>query len=164
MCIRDRAYIKANVAAQLALQNALYAGNYPSTTTEAPLDYFIYPRAQGFRSPAIFVVPERQDFKKRERGANHINAQTRLNVSVLIEDKDAEKLYLKAYRYQAALVGLLDQAILTSTDSKVRLTVVVENAQFSPLYSLTKDPNAPIAVFRKEVWLECSVEHYESLS
>jgi hypothetical protein len=156
-------FIKSGITAQLNMQNALYASEKPNVTTEAPHDYFIYPKAQGYRTPAVFIVPERQDFKKQERGANHINAETRLNISVLIEDKDAERLYLKAYRYQAALMGLLDQASLTSSDGKVKLTVVVENAQFSPLYSLTKDPSAPNAVFRKEVWLECSVEHYETL-
>jgi hypothetical protein len=113
--------------------------------------------------PAVFVIPERMDFKRIERGANHVNAETRLNVTVLIEDRDAERLFLKAYRYQAALFSILNQTVLTSLDSKVKITVVVENAQFSSLYSQPETPGQTGAVFRKEVWLECAVQHYETL-
>ena len=156
-------YLKANIANALTLQNNLHGTTLPVVSTEAPRDYFIYPKAQGYRTPAVFVIPERMDFKKKERGANHVNAETRLNITVLIEDKDAERLYYKSYRYQAAMFGLLDQAILTSGDSKVKIVVVVESAQFSPLYSNTGTHGTSNSVFRKEVWLECAVQHYESL-
>lgn len=159
-------YLRSNLPAQLQMASSYWTSqsSYPNVTVEPPNDYFIYPRAQAYRAPAVFIIPERQDFKKRERQANFIDSETRINISVVIEDKDSVSLTYKAYRYQAAMVGVLDQAVLTSADNKVKITVVVANAQFSPLYSSEKDPQASGAVFRKEVWLECDVQHYESLS
>lgn len=156
-------YLSSNMAASLLQVAAAHSTTYPVVTVDPPADYFTYQRARAYRTPAVFVIPERMDFKKRERGQNHINAETRLNVTVVIEDKDAERIYLKAYRYQAALVGLLDQASLTSTDGKVKIVIVIENAQFSPLYSDAKSPDDPRAIFRKEVSVELAVQHYESL-
>jgi|GEM_PF-2943719 len=156
-------YLTTNMAAALLQVGAAHASTYPVVAVDPPADYFIYQRAKAYRTPAVFIIPERMDFKKRERGQNHINAETRLNVTVVIEDKDAERIYLKAYRYQAALVGLLDQASLTSGDGKVKIVVVIENAQFSPLYSDAKSPDDPRAIFRKEVSVELAVQHYESL-
>lgn len=135
--------------------------NY-ALTVEAPRDYYVYPKAMGYRTPAVFVIGDRIDFQKREKGANHINANVRINVTVLVEDKDAERITRKAYRYQAALHECLDQVSLTSSDDKVKIVVVIQNAAFSPLYSNTDDPNAPGAVFRKEVALELDCYHYES--
>ena len=156
-------YLRANMA-QALLDVATAHPTYPVVAVDPPADYFIYTNARAYRTPAVFIIPERMDMKKRERGQNHINAETRLNISVVIEDKDAERIFLKAYRYQAALVGLLDQASLTSVDGKVKLVVVIENAPFSPLYSDAKDLNDPRAMFRKEVSLELAVQHYETLS
>lgn len=156
-------YLKANMA-QALLNVATVHPTYPIVAVDPPADYFIYSNAKAYRTPAVFIIPERMDMKKRERGQNHINAETRLNVTVVIEDKDAERIYLKAYRYQSALVGLLDQVSLTTADGKVKIVVVIENAQFSPLYSDAKDPNDPRSIFRKEVSLELAVQHYETLS
>ncbi|NDD53819.1 hypothetical protein EBZ39_08055, partial [bacterium] len=70
---------------------------------------------------------------------------------------------LKAYRYQAAIMGVLDQAQLTTIDGKVKIVCVIENAQFSPLYTDSGDPKDPRTVFRKEVSVELAIQHYESL-
>ena len=152
--------IKSNITAAL-----LEVSNFRTDQKVAldnPKDYFIYPRAQGYRTPCVFVIPDRVDFRKDEKAANFIDATSRINVTVLIEDKDAERLELKCWRYQAALHKVLDQVPLTSDDSGVRITIEVMNAAFSPMYSLTQDPSAPNAVFRKEVVLECDVYHYEA--
>jgi len=159
--IRD--YLKQNMQSALLQVGTTHSATYPVVSVDPPTDYFTYQSAKAYRSPAVFIIPERMDFKKRERGQNHINAETRLNVTVVIEDKDAERIYLKAYRYQAALVGLLDQASLTSSDGKVKIVCVIENAQFSPLYSDAKEANDPRAIFRKEVSVELAIQHYESL-
>ena len=158
-----KAYLSANMATALLQVATTRASTYPVVAVDPPADYFVYNHARAYRSPAVFIIPERMDFKKRERRQNHINAETRLNVTVVIEDKDAERIYLKAYRYQAALAGLLDQAELTSADGKVKIITVIENCQFSPLYSDAKNPEDPRAVFRKEVSVELAVQHYESL-
>lgn len=133
-----------------------------AVSTEAPRDYFIYPRAKAYRTPAVFIIADEIDFRKEQLGANHVNAINHINVSVVIEDKDAEKLTIKAYRYQAALFACLDQVPLISADEQVKITVVVKNASFSPLYSNMDSPDAPEAVFRKEVALKLDVYHYEN--
>ncbi len=155
-----KAYMKANMPQALADVRTQRADKL--VTTEPPTDYYIYPKAQGYRTPCVFIIPERIDFKKTERQANFIDGITRVNVTVLIEDRDAERLYIKAWRYQAALQGILDGTQLTSADQRVKITIVVMNAAFSPLYSTSQDPSAPNAVFRKEVSLECDVYHYEA--
>lgn len=157
------ATVEANIAAALADVNATLPPDAPALSYEAPRDYFIYPRAMGYRTPACFVIADRIDFQKREKGANHINANVRINLTVLIEDKDADKLTRKAYRYQSALHQLLDQVQLMSTDQAVKIVVVVQNAGFSALYSTTEDPNAPGAVYRKEVSLELDCYHFEQV-
>ena len=135
----------------------------PTLSYEAPRDYYIFPRAMGYRTPACFVIADRIDFQKREKGANHINANIRINVSVLIEDKDAERITRKAYRYQSALQSVLDQVQLLTTDGALKIVTVVQNAAFSPLYSNTDDPTAPGSVYRKEVSLELDCYAYEQV-
>lgn len=158
------AHIKATIGAALVGVGALQISETPNSavSVEPPRDYYNYPKAIGYRTPAVFVIGDRIDFQKREKGANHINANVRLNVTVLIEDKDADRITRKAYRYQAALHECLDQVSLTSSDDKVKIVIVVQNAAFSPLYSNTDDPTAPGSVFRKEVALELDCFHYEN--
>lgn len=132
-------------------------------TTEPPRDYFIYPRALAYRTPAVFIIGDRIDFQKREKGANHINANIRVNITTVIEDKDAERITIKAYRYQAAIHQVLDQVQLTTADNLQKVVVVISTATFSPLYSNMDDPAAPNAVFRKEIGLELECFAFEQL-
>jgi hypothetical protein len=111
----------------------------------------------------VFVIADRIDFQKREKAANHINANIRVNVTALIEDKDADKITRKAFRYQSALQSVLDQVQLGSQDGSLKVTVVVQAAAFSPLYSTTEDPNAPGALYRKEVSLELDCYCFEQV-
>jgi hypothetical protein len=154
--------IQANI--QAALTDIRINRGDNKVTMEVPRDYYIYPKAQGFRTPAVFVIGDRIDFQKREKGANHLNMDVKLFVTVLIEDKDAERLTLKAYRYQAALHQILDQVQLSSADNKSKLTVVITNAAFSALYSkAADDPSGVASVYRKEVSLELDCYMYEAL-
>jgi hypothetical protein len=131
-------------------------------TMEPPRDYYIYPKSLGYRTPAVFVIGDRIDFLKNEKQANFIDATCRVNISVLVEDKDAERLMRKSYRYQAAIHQVLDQAVLLSADQQAKMTVVIMNASFSGLYSTLKE-NDPQSVFRQEIALECDVQNYEQL-
>lgn len=153
-------HIKANIGAALSDIRVNRGDN--AVTMEPPRDYYIYPKAKGYRTPAVFVIGDRIDFLKERRGANHINAAIRLNVTVLIEDKDAERITKKAYRYQAAIHQVLDQVRLIPDDNQAMLTVVIQNAGFSPLYSNLNDGD-PQAVYRKEVSLEMDVYQFEAL-
>ncbi len=133
----------------------------PIVTMEAPRDYFTYPRAMGYRTPVCFVIGDSIDFLKEIRGANHVNARITINVTVLVEDKDADKVTRKAYRYQAAMHQVLDQVSLTPAGKNTKITLVVQTAAFSPLYSNTDDATAPNAVFRKEISLGIDAFVYE---
>lgn len=158
-----QSHVESNITTALAAVNSALPADAPALSYEAPRDYFTYPRAMGFRTPVCFVIADRIDFQKREKGANYINANIRVNLTVLIEDKDADKITRKSYRYQSALHEVLDQIQLVSPDGALKFTVVVQNAAFSPLYSTTDDPNAPGAVYRKEVALELDCYVYEQV-
>lgn len=156
------AHIKANFPAALAGIRAVRADN--SVTTEPPPSesYFIYPGARGFRPPAVFVIGDEIDFRNEQMGANFIDARVRINVSIVVEDKDKQKLTVKAWRYQAALSGMLTQTTLLSADQKVKIVSIVRRATFSPIYTNAKNAESPEALFRKEIILELDVDHYES--
>jgi len=133
----------------------------PNVTLEPPRDYYTYPRAMGYRTPCVFVIADRVDFQKDLRKANHVNARATINVTVLVEDKDADRITRKAYRYQAGLHQVLDQRTLTISAKNTMITTVVQNAAFSPLYSNTEDPTASNAVFRKEISLNIDAYIFE---
>jgi len=157
--IRD--YIKANIAS--ALSQIRTERNDPRVTTEPPpsQSYFIYPGAKGYRLPAVFIICERMDFYSPDAGANFVHSKDKINVSVVIEDRMKEYLMIKAWRYQAALHGLLERLTLTSADNAVKLIVRVDSAEFSPMYSSAKEGKTESA-FKQEVVLTCEVEHYEA--
>lgn len=153
-------HIKTNIAAALA--GVRSEAPAPVVTTEAPKSYFIYPKAKGYRTPAVFVIADEFDFQVPERGANFISGSVHVNVSVLLEDRNSELLTIRCWRYQSALYNLLAQTQLTSSDNALKIVSIVRRARYSPLYSNSKDENSVEAVFRKEVLLELEVDHYEN--
>jgi len=156
-------YIKTNIASALA--DVRTDRSDPQVTTEAPdhNSYFRFEMARAFRAPAIFTIIEDMNFNSPGgRTANHINATCRLIVAAVVEDRDKTRLTTKTWRYQAALMKLLEQTSLTSLDNKVKLFVRVSNASFSAVVSTLRDEKAPEAVFRKEVALNLEVEHVEN--
>lgn len=155
--------IKTALGSELAAINTALPANAPVLSLEMPRDYFTFPRAVGYRTPAVFVIADRIDFQKAEKQSNFINANVRVNVTVLIEDKDADRITRKAYRYQSALQSALDEVQLLSGDGAQKIVCVVQGAAFSPLYSSTDDPNAPGAVYRKEVSLEIDAFTFEQV-
>lgn len=153
-------YLQANLPSALNSVSVARGDNFVGL--ESPREYFLYERARGYQAPAIFVIPEDVDFKLSERASNFINASIKVNVAAIIEDREAELLTYKAWRYQSALHQLLNQTTLTSADNAVTITVTIDHARFSGLYTNAADEKSPEAVFRKEVLLECEVIHREN--
>lgn len=156
MLLKD--YLKSNIAAALAAVRAERAD--PVVSTEPPQSFFIYPRAMGYKTPAVFVIAEDIDMQL-ENGPNAIMAKSKINISVVVEDRDRERLTIKAWRYQDALHSVLDQLQLVSSSGDVKIVCRVIRCSFSPMYSKNKDEEAIENTFRKEVLLECDVHHFE---
>lgn len=152
-------YIQANIGAQLDLVGSLVG--LPQMTLENPVKYFIYPKPQGYRLPAVFVICDNMDFRIGDKKANFVNAKDKFMISILVEDQDEEILTYKAWRYQSALHAVLDEANIVSSDNTLKLTVVVYNSTFSPIFSRTESGGEG-AQFRKEIVLQCEVEHMEN--
>lgn len=151
-------FIKANIATALADTRAQNTDGF--VNIEPPQSYFIYPKAHGYRTPAIFTIVDEFDFRPSQKGANHINAMVKFNVSALVEERQLDRLTAKADRYLDALHQILGNASIVDTTKKVRLVVIVNRASFSPEYTNAGDD--PQGLFRKEVVLECEVEHYSN--
>jgi hypothetical protein len=134
-------------------------------TTEPPptQSYFYYEGAKGYRCPAIFTIIDSMDMMNSERAANYINAQARVIVSVVIEDRKQDLLNIKCWRYQSALHQILHLASLTSDDGRVRLECRVARVLFGREFSDALNNDVPAGVFRKEVALHLDVDHYENL-
>lgn len=144
-----------------ALDAVAGAVTRPSVSLETPFSYFTYAKPQGYKVPAIFVLSDDMDFKIQEHKANFISAVGKVNVSVVVEDQEAESTLYKAWRYQSALHYVLDEAVLTTADQKLVNKIIVYHHKFSDLYFDIKGPSGG-ASFRKEVVLMCNVEHRES--
>jgi hypothetical protein len=150
-------YIQTNIGS--ALDNVAQNVGTPKVSLEAPRSYFYYEQPQAYECPAIILVMDDMDFKIEERKSNFLNAQDRINVSVVVEDQDKDTVVVKAWRYQSALHYVLDEATITSSDSAMNLRCVVQRARFSDTYQLEEDRGP--GSFRKEVLLECGVTHLE---
>lgn len=157
-----QAEIKSKISAALA-EVRTDRGD-AKVTTEPPKKYFLYERAKGLETPCVFIICTDMRMHNSDRAANFIASQARIVVSVLVEDRIADNLVTKSWRYQAALHKVLHLVDLTSTDSKVKIVIKVDTMAFSPEFSTADDPSIPEGVFRKEVALELEVEHWENLN
>jgi hypothetical protein len=156
--------IQTNITAALANVRSYWHDGEVTTESPPTGSYFIYPKARGYRCPAIFVIDEGpHDFRQSELKSNFVNAKLSINVSVKIEDKDAYKLTLKAWRYASALHQILEQATLVSSDNTVKIVVIVKRAKPGPLYAVENDDSDQTAAFFKEYVFYCDVEFYEAL-
>lgn len=156
------AHLTANMPAELAAVSADHPDK--SVPLSAPRAYYIYEPSAAFQAPAIFVIADSMDFRLQEKGANFIDALSRINATVVIEAKESDQLAIASWRYQAAMHKLLAQTRLTSADEKVVIVIKVVRASFSPVYTTAQQKGNPQGVFRKEVLLELDVEHYEKLT
>lgn len=125
------------------------------------VEFLTYEKAIGYRTPCLFVIGRSVDFRK-SNGQNFIDALVTIQVSALIDDKDAQNLTLKAWRYHDALHEMLDRAEIpddfVSNKFKVMNKVKVTRSDFGELVQLKSQIDSP---FRKEVMLTLEVEHYE---
>ena len=150
--------IKSNIDQALLDVRTDRADN--QVTTEAPKNYYNYSGVTSYRCPMVMIVPGETDFQK-DLGANHVNALIHTTVAVVVEDKNLQALNIKAWRYQAALDKILDQAFMISTDNKVKIVTVVKRARLSPEFTVAGDQYQ--GAFQKEVSLEVDVRHFENL-
>lgn len=151
--VRD--FIKSSIAQ--ALLDVRVDRDDGKVTTEPPVEYFIYDRAIGYKTPAVFVLGDDVDFLL-DRGQNYIAAKCKVYVSVLVEDRNADLLTYKCWRYQDALHAILDQAILTDETENIKNIVKVIRAEYSNTFQTKAQVQGP---FRKEVMLTLEVEHLE---
>jgi hypothetical protein len=129
-----------------------------AVTTEAPRDYFIYEKIIGYRTPAIVVVADDVDFRL-DRGPNSVSALVTIMVSCVVEDRKADLLTIKTYRYSDALYHCLNRVQFVDNVNKRKSIVKVTRMDFSRTLEAASNVESP---FRKEVMLTCEVEHYES--
>lgn len=153
--------IQAKIDAALQQVSTDRADNFVSL--ESPVSYFYFWNAQAYQAPAVFVIAEDFDMRLLDTGPNFVNALARMNVAVVVEDKDAYYVTVKAWRYQAALTKILHLAHMLSADQTVKLVAKVVRTTFSSLYPKDKSDQDPDEVFRKEVVVELEVEHYENI-
>ena len=153
-------YVKANIVNALTVIRTNRAD--AQVVLQEPLNYFLYEPAKGYKTPAMFFIVDDFDFKITENMANHINGTIKMRLACVVEDRDMSQLTYKTWRYQSALHSLLAQTHLTTTDNKLKITVVVKRASFSPAFSPAANKGSIEAVFRKEVMLELDVVHREN--
>lgn len=150
-------YLKSNLPTSLSDERAANTDGF--VNLEPPQQYFIYPKAKGYKTPAIFVIVDEFDFRPQQKGANHINATVKVNVSITVEEQQEDRLTVKCDRYFDALHETLAQASILDSTTGIKLIVIVQRASFSPVFI---PEGSPESVFRKEALLECEVEHYSN--
>lgn len=152
-------YITANIAAALDVVGA--AVGQPQVALENPKEYFIYPKAAGHELPAIFVICDDMDFRLADKKSNFINAEARFKISALVEEQGEEQLTYKAWRYLSALHAVLDEANILNADESLKLIARVDKTRISPTF-MRDEGGGDGGKFRKEILLECNVEHLEN--
>lgn len=154
------AHLQAELPTAIADVRTDRADNRASSEPPLNSSYFAFEVA-AFRAPAIFVVTDHIDFRLAQMGANHINAEVLTHINAVVEDRDKELLLMKAERYQVALHQLLAQKDLISAPDNLKIVILVDEAAFSPEYSLAEERAPDAGRFRKEVSLICRVQLYE---
>lgn len=124
-------------------------------------DYFAYEPVNLYRKPALYVVCEEMDLRKRQKKANFVSALVYINASIVVEERTLELLTTKVERYQAAVHNILDNQTLLNESQTLKCHVLVTGATFSPIYTDTEDKDD--GKFIKEAVMKLEVEHYESL-
>ncbi len=159
---KTRQLVLADIQARIATELAAVSADHPdkSVSTEVPREYFIFDGAHTYQCPAIFAVVDSMDFPEETTGANFVNAIVKMFVSVVIEDREADKLTIKAERYQAALFSILHWDNLQDVPKNVKIWVRVTRCEFSPIYTKKRGPD--YGEFRKEVALELEIKHWEN--
>lgn len=154
-------HIQSNIAGALASVSTERADDVVSLPS--PQYYFNYSGARADRCPAVFIVPEEVEYNKRERGANFVFGTALINVAVILEEQRKDLLSIETWRYQAALLTILDEISLTTSGGDFKIKLIVRHSRFLEDYSASTKPENMASVFRKGVELELDVEMYEQL-
>lgn len=134
----------------------------PQMTLENPREYYIYPKPVGYELPCVFVIADDgMDFRIQDKKSNFVNALDSFKVSILVEDQTETNLTYKAWRYLSAMHSVLDEANILNTDESLKLVVNVTKTRISETFMRTEG-SGDGGKFRKEILLECDVDHYES--
>lgn len=137
--------------------NAIYADRPKDVSLETPLEYYIYEKAIGYKTPAIFVVARDIDYRMGI-GANHVNALITMYVACVLEDRNHTILQQRIFRYQDALQKTLHRMAFVDTGNTQKNIIKVVSASFSE----TEATHSTVeSIFRKEVLLTLEIEHYE---
>lgn len=126
-------------------------------TTEDFDTFLITETSTPYSLPAVYVIAGDID-KQKAKGANHINASMAMNVICVVEAVTSDLLELKVERYIAALDKVLDQECLIDSNSKQKLTVIVNTLSKSPPFQNTETEGQ----FRREGLLACNVQFWEN--
>lgn len=156
-----QSYIKSNIASALAAVRT-DEERASGINTEVPKEYFIAPQQHAFQCPAVFTIAEGVTINN-DRGPNFLCATLDVIVSVVVEEKDSQRLTKKAWRYQDALYKLLNQSNFINDDGatvRFRFTSKVESINFSEDFSFHEESEKR-SEFNKEVALVLSIELQE---
>lgn len=156
-------HIKANIddALEKLRDDRAAAPNLPAKVNLTPfLEYHVYPKVIGLRTPALCVLGRTTEYLK-ERGQNHVNGIVNVQVSAIFQDRTAELVTFQSWRYADVLYSILDGAQILSVDGKMKNIVLVTDAQFGDAVEIKSQTDAN-NLFRKEVMLILRVEHYET--
>lgn len=123
-----------------------------------PNEYLMFFPAHAFRAPALFIVCDSIDMML-DRGQNHINAEMKYFINVVVEERDLERLQKLAWRYQDAMFKTLDQVVFEE-ETKFKAVVKITRVEYSGDYSY-KNESSSLSSFRKEMLLELQVEQYQ---
>lgn len=125
----------------------------------SPRSYFIFDDAINLQCPAIYVLPRTVDFKN-EKGQNFIDSEQGVQISVVFEEKDAEKCVRGLWRYVDALFNLLDHWSLSPDDERSKNVLICTNVDYSEVKTVDQQQN----IFRKEAMMTFKVHHWQKLN
>lgn len=154
-------HIKTNIVSALSQVRA-DAGD-ALVATDPPVSFFFYNPIKAYRCPAIIIDVADMSTRLVETQANHINAEFRVNVYCVIQDKTVEILTRRAWRYMRALSTILYGITLTSSDLKVKIVIKPERYALGDEVTTSQDSSVPPGVFQKGCLIELAVEHYEAI-
>lgn len=151
-------HITTNIDAALAVVDA--ARTDSAVGLEPPRTILNFPKAKLYETPAILVIVEDIVFQN-DAGPNFVKSISRTIVSTVCEERKADLLNLKIWRYQSALFDLLAQRQLVDTVNNIKLFIVPKEINYSELYT-KDDPESGEMTFRKEAIFELEVNHVEN--
>lgn len=139
-------------------------GQYPLNTPRNE-DYFIHEPDihNAYVAPAIFVVPSTTDRPGEGRGTEYnalLFQEHKINLVMLVEEIDTERLQRVALRYARALdICLHDQEITPNGINSRTTKCFITGVSYGEIWD-TANPDQ--RTFRKDISVELLVKHWDS--